>query len=109
MTVIQSPLARQYDKTVDIYRLGDITGTSKEEFAVSIADVACMIQPIDAQNNEDFSGSYGKDYLMFCDIQDIKEHDKILDGTTEYIVIGVLSHSFLDRQRHMEITIRKHI
>ena len=87
-------------------RLTAITGKDNQDWQVSLASVDCNIQPLDSSYNEDLEGSYGKSYLMFCDPVDIVEGDKIVSGTTEYIVKGVKSFEVINYSI-MELVIRE--
>lgn len=79
-----------FTNTAEIWRLTTETGTDKESWATISIDVCCNIQPLDDSFNEDMEGSYGKDYLMFTDEEDIIIGDKIVDGSdNEYLVKGV--------------------
>lgn len=95
-----------FDNTVDIYRLGDTDGTDdNESWAVHLSDVSCMIQPLDDTFSENLEGSYSKDFKMFCASVDVKQGDKIIDNTVEYLVAGVQSFSFQGFS-HLELRIR---
>jgi hypothetical protein len=94
-----------YDKTVDIHRITETADTDNESYEEHLTDVACCIQALDESFGEDLEGSYGKDFLMFCPDSDIKQEDKVIDGTTEYRVVGVESYSFMGEE-HMEVRIR---
>jgi hypothetical protein len=96
-----------YDKVVSTERFTGVDATNKEQYAANLVSVECHIQPIDDAYSEDADGSFGKDFLMFCDVADIDESDRVIDGTDEYRVVGVKSHAFLGENRHMEIRIRK--
>lgn len=90
---------------VSTQRLTAITGKDNQDWQVSLTSVDCNIQPLDSSFNEDLEGSYGKSYLMFCDQVDIIEGDKIISGSTEYVVKGVKSFEVLNYSI-MELTIR---
>jgi len=99
-----------FDRLVGVYRLVAATGESPAdtEGYTSVADlesIRCEIQPLDDSYGEDFSGSYGKDFLMFCDAYDIQEKDKIVGGGEEYIVNGVEKYNFLGYS-HLEVRIK---
>jgi hypothetical protein len=103
-----SPLTRQFNKSVDVQRLSPITDTNKEQYAAHLTGVCCMIQPLDDVFSEDLQGSFGKNYILFCEVQDILEGDRIVDGSINYKVVGVEKFTdFLDRDDHMELTIRE--
>jgi hypothetical protein len=95
-----------YDKTINTQRLTDESG-DREYFDDFLTGVACHMQPLEESFTEDLDGNFGKDWIMFCAVLDIKEGDRIIDGTDEYKVVGVESFNFLDEDRHMEIRIRK--
>jgi hypothetical protein len=95
-----------FDKFVDVKRLMDDSGNT-ETYDDHIDDLPCTIQPLDESYSQDIDGNFGKDSLMFCDVADILEGDRIVDGATEYKVIGVESFEFLGQPRHMELRIRK--
>ena len=103
------PISQFFDNEVDVYRLADTADTDNQAWAVHLTgtqEVSCQIQPLDDSYGEDLEGSYGKDFVMFCSVVDIKQGDKIVDGSTEYLVVGVESYSFQGFS-HMELTIRK--
>ena len=95
-----------YDKSVDVKRVTATTGEADTEtFGSHLVAVKCNIQPLDDSFSEGLAeGSYRKDFLMFCDTADIIEEDKIVDGSTEYIVVGVEKYSF-ESYSHMELRI----
>ena len=95
-----------YDKTVSTKRLSATTGTDNESYQTNLASVSCHIQPLDEGFLPDMSGSYGKNFLMFCEVVDIKQGDIVVDGSVEYLVEGVESLSF-EGETHLELAIRK--
>ena len=102
-----SPLTRQFNKTVDVQRLAPITDTNKEEYAAHITGLACLIQPLDDTFSEDLQGSFGKNSTLYCEPNDIKEGDRIVDGSVNYRVIGVETfQDYMSVDHHMELTIR---
>lgn len=94
------------DKTVVAKRLAQSSTADVEVFDTSIVDLKCQIQPLDDSFGQDIEGSYGKDSLMFCRSADIKQDDKIIDGTDEYLVRGVEVYTFVG-ETHLEVRIRK--
>lgn len=101
----------EYNEKVDVERLSIIEDTNKKEFTTHLSDVNCAIQPLEPQISQDIDGSFGKDFLMFCEVVDIKEGDRIVrnpdqsGGGEVYRVTAVESLSFRN-QDHMEIQIR---
>lgn len=97
-----------YNKNVTIKRLVDESGNDNvEEYVEHLEDVPCHIQPLDDSYGQDIEGSFGKEWLMFCDVQDILEGDRVIDGEIEYRVVSVESYDFLGVPRHMELRIRR--
>lgn len=94
-----------YNKTCTVERLAVTTG-AKKEYASHLTGVLCHIQPLTSEyaNAGDFI--FGKDWLLFCDIVDIQEGDRITEGGVEYRVISVESLDFQGRQPHNEVVIR---
>jgi hypothetical protein len=93
-----------FDKTITTERIEEESGSDVETYQPYLSGVSCTIQPMDDSYTEREPGQFSKNFLMFCDVCDILDGDKIIDGTTVYKVIGlevlqVLSHS------HMEIII----
>lgn len=99
-----------YDKTVTVRRLVPIEGTQNErqEYADLILGLACNIQPFDESYSQNFESGVGKDWLMFCDVADVLEHDQVVDGDDVYEVVGVESYVFQAEPRHMEVKIRRY-
>ena len=96
-----------YDRTVSTKRLTPVVDTEKDSYADHLEGVACHIQPLDESYSEDVQGSFGKDWLMFCDNVDILEDDKVIDGEIEYKVVGVERFHFLGMERHTEVRLRR--
>lgn len=95
-----------FDRTVDVERLADADGDT-QEYVTHIADVRCHVQPLDEAFSESSDGQFGKDWMMFCDAQDILEGDHVIDGDKTYSVVGVERFNFLGRDRHMEVRVRE--
>lgn len=99
------PISQFFDNEVDVKRLEDTADTDNEEWGDHLSAVACQIQPLDESYGEDLEGSYGKDFTMFCAVVDIKQGNKIVDGSAEYIVVGIESYNWQGFS-HMELRIR---
>lgn len=107
MTNNYDPLYNQFDKTIKTQRLTDIAETDKEDYQDFLTNVPCMIQPLEDSFGEDLQGGFGKDFLMFCTVLDIKEGDLVVDGTTVYKVVGLEDFkNWLGNSTHMEVRIR---
>jgi len=98
----------QFNETVAVRRLTDGEGVVRE-FGTHLADVSCVIQPLDSEISSDIEGGFGKEWLMFCETADIQEGDRVIRGTgeteKEYRVTGVESFDFMGNS-HMEVRIR---
>lgn len=99
-------ISDHYENTVDIERIGPDAGPT-ESYASHLTDVPCHIQPLDDSFTEGLTGAYGKDWLMFCDVMDILEGDRVTDGDVSYKVVGVELFHFRGEDKHMEIRLRK--
>lgn len=102
-------IENEYNKNVDIERLvpSDDSGDDTEEYQAHLSDIRCHIQSFDESFTEDLDGNFGKDWMMWCGLEDILEGDKVIDGSDEYKVVGVRRFQFDDSDDHMELRIRK--
>lgn len=103
------PIDSEYDKIVDTERLVPSTdsGDDTEEYQSHLTGIRCHIQALDDSYTEDLDGNFGKDSMAWCEIEDILEGDKLIDGSDEYKVVGVRRFVHNDVDDHMEIRIRK--
>lgn len=97
-----------YNETVNVERVTAVEeGSIKKEYTTHLSNIACHIQPLDPTINQDIEGGFGKDKLLFCDVVDIDEGDRIINGSDTYRVVGIEKYDdFLGRTSHMEIMIR---
>lgn len=99
-------LEDHYGETVVVQRLNTTSGY-KKDFTDHLTGVKCHIQPFDDDISQDITIGFGKDLLLFCDVLDIREGDRIIWDSEDYRVSAVSSNfRFLKRARHMEIRIR---
>lgn len=98
-------LSSQYNETVSVKRLSDVSGSNKKEFTTHIASLPAHVQPLDPEISGDIEGGFGKNWLMFCPTADIQEGDRVFRGAKEYRVTGVESFDFMN-SAHMEVSIR---
>lgn len=98
-------IERNYERSVDIYRLTAEESGYGEEYALHLADVSCSIQAQDERYSEDVDGNFGKDFFMVCGNVDVKEGDRVIDGTDTYRVVGVEVYS-KGGNPHTELVIR---
>lgn len=96
---------RNYNQTLTAYRLNDDESGYGQQYNLLEADIPAHIQPLDDRYTEDIEGNFGKDFIMLCALRDLKEGDKLTDGTVSYRIVGL---ERLDRghNKHMEIIIR---
>lgn len=99
----------EYNQRVSVLRLAEDTN-DREVYESHLTGVRCEIQPLDDTFNEDITGSMGKDRLMFCAVQDIKEGDRVVFDLKTYRVVALENFDDFRRQeQHMEILIREYI
>lgn len=96
-----------YNQTATTQRETAVSmSTIKKSYTTNLTSFKCHVQPLDAEVFQDVPGGFGKNWLMFCPVLDIKEGDKVtVDGTTDYRVTGVENYNF-SRNPHLEVTIR---
>ncbi|NLD50649.1 MAG: hypothetical protein GX660_26195 [Clostridiaceae bacterium] len=100
-------LQTTYNEIVKTQRFEVESGSDIEGYEDYILSVPCLIQELDDYSTEDVDGSFGKNYLMFCDDYDIKEMDNVMRGNgDEFRVIGMKKHAFMNHV-HLEVIIRK--
>ena len=100
-------IANKYNQTAVTYRETAVgQSTIKKAYTVFLTSFACHVQPLDSTLAQSLPGSFGKQWMMFCPVADIKEGDKVLvGGTDEYRVTGVEKYSF-SFNPHMEISMK---
>lgn len=98
-----------YNQTVDVERLTLVgESTTKKDYQAHLSDIACHIQPLDPKITQDIEGGFGKDKLLFCQVADIREGDRIIHGSDTYRIVGIEKYDddIQKRSHHMEIQIR---
>lgn len=100
------PIEAMFDKTAAVKRLSDL-GNGTQGYTTHITSMDCHVQPLDDAYNEDIRGNFGKDWMMFCTVQDILEADVVVVDGINYRVVGVESFAFMGSDRHMEVRIRR--
>lgn len=101
-------ISNMYNQSAKTEREDYIQGSDiKQTYVEHLDDFPCHVQPLDSEVVQDIPGGFGKNWIMFCPVVDIKEGDKvIIDGEIEYRVSGVENYNF-SRNPHLEVTIRK--
>jgi len=94
-----------FTQVVDVYRLTKNQEDDTESYELHLKNIPCQIQALSDSYSTDLDGSYGKDFLMFCGRNDIREKDKIIEGYKEYQVVGVEEYQFQGLE-HMELRIK---
>lgn len=99
-------IQNMYDKTATTQRQTFVEGSLvKKEFVNALDEFPCHIQPQSAENTAIVPGGFAKQWIMFCDVRDIKEGDKVLDSDdVEYRVAGVEVYTF-GVNAHMEVVL----
>ena len=99
----------EYNQIVDVSRLTSAVNNT-EEYSSHLTGVRASIQPLDDSFNEDLVGSMGKDRLMFCEVLDIVENDKVTFDSKVYRVVAIENfNDFRRQEQHMEILIREYL
>lgn len=97
----------EFDLTADVKRLTPSDDGQTESYGDHLSGVPCAVQPLDDAMSQDLQGSFGKDFLMFCDVQDIDEGDQVVIDEETYRVVGVDSYEWHGVPEHMELRIRR--
>jgi hypothetical protein len=95
-----------YDKSATITRLQDDESGDTESYGYHLIDVPCHVQALDDYFSQDIDGHAGKEWIMVCAIEDIKEGDHATIDEKEYDIVGVKTLEFDDPDDHMELRIR---
>lgn len=100
-------IERMYNQSATTERETAVgVSTIKKAYTENLSSFRCHVQPLDSEVFQDLPGGFGKNWLMFCPVLDIREGDKVIvDGVTSYRVIGVENYNF-SRNPHLEVTIR---
>jgi hypothetical protein len=99
-------IEKHYTKTAQIQRFQTTTG-AKKALSVAIANVPCHIQPFSGDETQGLSGSFGKEFLMFCaSTHDIKDEDQIFVDDLKYRIISIEKFAFMRQCKHQEIRIK---
>lgn len=80
------------NKTVDVKRLSDVSGSNKETYEIKVTGLPCRIQPITNEPElTGISGGFYQTYKLYCsENTDIEEGDRVEDGSTIYTVKGLI-------------------
>lgn len=100
-------IERLFDKVATTERLKAVEGsTSKRAYSTHLESLRCHLQPLDASTTSDFAGTFGKDYLLFAEVADLKEADRVIIDDRVFKVTGVEVYDSLARNQHVEATLR---
>lgn len=95
-----------YDASATTKRQDYVAGSDiKKAYVDNLASFSCHIQPESPTFNQDIPGSFGKNWVMFCPVLDIRENDIVVSGGVSYKVMGVETFSFSNNP-HCEVSIR---
>jgi hypothetical protein len=96
-------IADHYNSTAIVKRL---TGTTKKTYTTHLASVPCLVQSRDESITEDINTAFGKNFLMFCDVADIIESDRVVIDSKEYRIVGIKTFGDSPYNKHLEIVLR---
>lgn len=102
-------ISDHYNETITTKRMEFIDETRiKKSLITKLEDISCHIQPLTPEIARGLDVSFGKDFLMICDLCDIQEGDRVFRSSgKEYRVIGLETYEqFIGRPRHLEVIIR---
>jgi hypothetical protein len=101
---------KNYNEYVDVERLGYESGSGDmKEFSPFIINLYCLIQNFDEKIGQDITYGFGKDQLLFCGLNNIKEGDRVIrnegGSDVDYRVTAV-KRFYQGQNAHMEVKIR---
>jgi len=103
------PIETYYTTQVSTQRLSPVGGTDKETFQANIAKLFCRIEPW-GEEPVMFDEAYFSLFKMWCEDVDIKIGDRVIEGTTTYVVKGVSEFKKVGTEvHHLEILLAKPI
>lgn len=103
---MQNTLQNHYTKTARVERLMTVDSSDKQEFATHIESLPCHVQPFTDSFTGDIEGGFGKEFLMFCNVADIEQGDRVIIDDEEYRVMSEETFQFRRMDKHMELRIR---
>ena len=102
-----SVIHRLFDSTAVTYRQTAVIGsTVKKEYTSYLSTFPCNVQPLDSTLGQGMQGAFGKEWVMFCDISDFKEGDKVIVNLTDEYRISGVEKMQMGGNKHAEISLR---
>lgn len=98
-------ISSNYNSTISVERITTTTG-AKKAFTAHLSGIKAHIQPLTAEYAGVGDFMFGKDWLMFCNVFDIQEGDRVNNGTDTFKVISIEALQFQGRQDHLEVVLR---
>lgn len=100
-------IERHYNKTATTKRMMATDDSSGfQELETVLTDLACHVQPLEDSISPDITGGFGKDFLMFCAIVNLKEGDRVFIDNDEYRVVSMEKLRYMGQPKHIEARIR---
>lgn len=104
-------ISRNYTQSATTERLAWVVDedeqTNKRTYQANLSAFKCHLQADTDDIAKDGGAMFGKDWLMFCDICDIIEGDRVTIGSNEYRVVGVSQFPALrSPSAHLEVRLR---
>jgi hypothetical protein len=103
-------ISTMFNKTVTLERLTAIANTKKESWQAVAGSIPCAIHPVEGTQQEMLEGGFYNTFKMFCDdAVDIRIGDRVIDGSTEYVVKGIKTYDMASNSsiRHKNIALVK--
>lgn len=106
--MLLSTIDEKYDSTAVTFREDFVPGsTVKQAYVAHLSSFSCHVQPNTPTLTEGYSGSYGKEWIMFAPVLDFKEGDKVVvNGTDVYKINGIETFNF-GINDHCEVILRR--
>lgn len=102
-----SVINRLYDSTAVTYRQTYVVGsTVKKEYTPYLSTFTCNVQPYESTLTEGLTGAFGKEWVMFCDVTDFKEGDKVVVNLTDEYRISGVEKMTMGGNKHAEVSLR---
>lgn len=99
-------ISNYFNRSCTLLREDFVSGSDIKKDFVQVGDqFSCHFQPLDEAIGQDGQGAFGKNWLIFCALRDIREGDKVVIDGGEYKVAGVQNYDFSGNP-HLEVLLR---
>ena len=95
-----------FTETANVFRMERLPDSHKQEEVEVLSGIPCHTQPLTGETTEDLTASFGKNWMFFSDIVDIREGDTLEISEKKYRVMGVEVYSWKGRDKFLSAKIR---